>query len=218
MLCACGLAAEARIARAAGLAVVVGGGDRERTAALVGRAAEHADWLVSFGIAGGLAANLIPGTVIVSAEVIGEDGAWRVASSDRDIVSAFARRIGAIEGPVFGAAAILATPEQKSRVFAATGALAVDLESDIVARAAAARGIPFLVLRAIADAAGRRLPPAALLPLATDGRPDLTRVVATLLRRPSQLPGLIALAGDARRALRALVGPARALGGTLAAT
>jgi adenosylhomocysteine nucleosidase len=217
VLCVSGLLTEAKIARAAGFAVVVGAGDRERTAALVEAAAAQADWLVSFGIAGGLDPALCAGAVVASGEVVGADRRWRVDALHRETIGAFARRIGAVEGAVFGAAAILASAAAKDRAWKATRALAVDLESDIVARIAARRGIPFIVLRAIADTAGRRLPPAALLPLAADGRPDLDRVLAEILRRPSQIADVIALARAARRALRALVGPARTLGDTLAA-
>ena len=119
--------------------------------------------------------------------------------------------IGALEGPVFGASSIVATQSEKQRAWAATGALAVDLESEIVARAAATLGIPFLVLRTIADTARRTLPPASVIPLAEDGTPDRARVFANVLRRPSQLAGMIGLAHETGMALSALVGPARAL-------
>jgi adenosylhomocysteine nucleosidase len=85
-----------------------------------------------------------------------------------------------------------------------------------VARAGAALGIPFVVLRAIADPAVRDLPPAALVPLRMDGNPDVGQVFASLLRRPHQLPSLLALAREARFALQALVAPAYALRGALA--
>ena len=55
VLCTSGLAAEAKIARAAGFPVVIGAGDRERTAALVESAVQGANCLISFGIAGALA-------------------------------------------------------------------------------------------------------------------------------------------------------------------
>jgi len=217
-MCTSGLAAEAKIARAAGFSVVVGAGDRDRTAALVERAAEHADWLVSFGIAGGLAPGLSAGTVIVSGEVISAEREWTVEAPYRDKVSAFARAIGAVEGAVFGAGSILATPTAKSCAWAATRALAVDLESDIVARTAASRGTPFIVVRTVADTAWRNLPPAALIPLAADGRPDFMRVFVDVLKRPLQIGEMIALAQETRRALAALIGPARALRGMLGAT
>lgn len=211
VLCTSGLAVEAKIARAAGFSVVVGAGDRERTQALVETAAARTDCLVSFGIAGGLAPGLEAGTVIVSGDVVSERQRWTVDGAYRDRLSEFARKIGAVEGCVFGASSVLATQAEKHRAWAATGALSVDLESEIVARAAAALDIPFLVLRTVADTARRDLPPASLIPLATDGTPDRSRVFASVLRRPFQLAGMIGLAHETGMALSALVGPARAL-------
>jgi hypothetical protein len=72
------------------------------------------------------------------------------------------------------------------------------------------------VLRAIADPASRELPPAALVPLDDDGKPALARVLASVMRRPQQLPTLLGVAREARQALAALVGPARALNRMLA--
>ena len=213
VLCTSGLAAEAKIARAAGFSVVLGAGDRDRTQALVETAAAETDCLVSFGIAGGLAPRLGPGTVIVSGEVVSHGKDWLLEPRYRRQLTGFARMLGAIEGPVFGATSIVATQTEKERAWAATGALAVDLESEIVARTATALGIPFIVLRTIADSARRDLPPAALIPLTTEGTPQFCRVFTAVLRRPFQVAEMIALARETRTALSALVGPARALRG-----
>ena len=211
VLCTSGLAAEARVARAAGFQVIVGGGDPGRTETLVEDAAQEAKCLVSFGVAGGLAPHLKPGDVILSAEVIGDDRRWRPSAGFHRSVAGLAQQIGAIAGPVLGSRDILATEEDKARAWLDFGALAVDLESAIVARAAEAAGIPFLVLRTIADPARRELPPAALIPLAQDGTPSFSRVVAEVMRRPRQITALFGLARETRQALTALAGPARAL-------
>ncbi len=216
VLCTSGLIAEAKIARAAGFSVVVGAGDRARTAALVESAVQRANCLVSFGIAGALAPQLRAGDVVISTEVIGADQSWRAEEPFRRRVADLARGIGAIDGPVFGAAAILATTAKKSRAWSETGALAVDLESDVVARIASSAGIPFVVVRTIADTALRELPPAALIPLSEDGTPRIARVLASVLRRPRQFAALVGLARDTRTALSALAGPACALRGLVA--
>ena len=216
VLCTSGLAAEARIARAAGFQVIVGAGDPRRTAKLVEAAARHAKCLVSFGIAGGLAPHLRPGDVIVSGEVIGDERRWGPDPRFQREVVELAERIDAVQGPVLGARAILPTEEDKARAWADTGALAVDTESAIVARTAAAAGMPFLVLRTIADPATRELPPAALIPLSEDGRPAFLRVFREVLRQPQQIAALFGLARETRQALTALPGPARALRGAIA--
>lgn len=217
VLCTSGLAAEAKIARAAGFSVVVGAGDRERTANLVERAVLGANCLVSFGIAGALAPDLRPGDVILSAEVVAAHGRWHGGDDFRRRLGELALGLGAIAGPVLGAAAILATEAEKRRAWRETGALAVDLESDVVAGIAGRAGIPFLVVRAIADAAYRELPPAALIPLSREGRPRLASVFASVMRQPRQIAPLIALARETRLALAALAEPARALHGLVVA-
>jgi adenosylhomocysteine nucleosidase len=216
VLCTSGLAAEAKIARSAGFSVLVGAGDRDRTAALVERAAKNADYLVSFGIAGGLAPQLRAGDLVISTEVLSDGERWQGHEPFRTRVAALAARIGATEGPVLGTSQIMATTDEKRRGWTRTGALAVDLESDVVARIAAACGTPFVVVRTIADSADRALPPAALIPLAANGTPRLGRVLASVLRRPRQFAALFGLARETRVALAALVVPARALLGLIA--
>jgi adenosylhomocysteine nucleosidase len=217
VLCTTGLLAEARIARAAGFATVVGAGDRERTAALVESAVKHASCLVSFGIAGGLAPHLRAGDVVISAEVLSDSEHWHCDALFRARAAELAAEIGAIEGPVLGTSRIMARTDEKRQTWLETGALAVDLESDVVARIACAARIPFVVVRTIADTADRTLPPAALIPLARDGRPKLAHVLVSVLRRPRQVAELFGLARETRAALAALALPARALHGLVAA-
>jgi adenosylhomocysteine nucleosidase len=216
MLCTSGLAMEAKIAEAAGFSVLLGAGNRERTARLVETAIADARCLVSFGIGGGLMPQLRAGDVIISGEVVAEGRSWRGNELLCRRLADLAAEIGAFSGPVLGSRRILATRRAKARAWAETGALAVDLESDLVARAAADAGIPFVVLRAVSDSLSRNLPPAALIPLAEDGTPDMIRVLAAVLRRPHRHLGLLGLARETRRALSALVGPAHALRGLVA--
>jgi hopanoid-associated phosphorylase len=215
ILCTTGLAAEAKIARGAGLSAVIGGGDHRRTVKVLEEAASAAECLVSFGIAGALSPDLRPGDVVLSTEVVDDDRRWLSSDSLRPRIAELLEQIGAIEGPVLGAQMILATQQDKHRAWQETGAIAVDLESVVVARASAALGIPFIVLRAIADPAARGLPPAALVPLRPDGKPAVGQVLASVMRRPQQLPTLLGVAREARQALAALVGPAHALRGVL---
>lgn len=196
---------------------MVSAGNRSRTTTLVESAARQANCLISFGIAGALAPELQTGGVIVSTNVIAAEKRWWAEKQFRDRIADFARGIGAREGPVLGAPAILATAAQKSRAWSETRAVAVDLESDIVARIATSAGIPFVVLRSIADPAYHELPPAALIPLSEDGTPRLARVLASVLRQPRQVASLVGLAREVRTAQLALAGPARALHGFLAA-
>jgi adenosylhomocysteine nucleosidase len=198
-----GLRAEARLARNAGFLVVCSGGHPGRTAAALAPAmAAGARGLISLGIAGGLAPQLRPGTIVVAQAVVAADGT-RYAT-DQDWTSALRACTGAVAGDVFGGEAIVATAAEKAALHARTGALAVDLESLVVARAARRAQLPYVVLRAIADPASRNLPQAALIPLSPDGTPHLLRVLLSILTKPHQIAGLIRTARDTQYALRAL--------------
>lgn len=193
----CGLRAEVRIAERLFWKAACAGGDPGATGEAARRlVGEGATLLLSFGIAGGLDPALPPGTVVLADRVV-------VDGTPRDCLRLAGPPSGFRIAPVIGAAEPAATAARKRELFA-SGAAAVDLESGIVALVAAAAGLPFAVLRAIADPAGCDLPPAALLPLRRDGTPDLRGVVVSLAREPRQLPALLRLAADTRAALEAL--------------
>ena len=74
----------------------------------------------------------------------------------------------------------------------------------ITLKIADANRVPFIVLRAVADRARDNLPPAVLVGLDTQGRPRSGAVIAALLRDPTQVGGLIRVAFQTRKALKAL--------------
>jgi adenosylhomocysteine nucleosidase len=203
-----GLEAEARIARRAGLKAMASGGVATRTLALAKAFLDDgATALLSFGIAGALSPHLAAGTLLLPHAVIGEDGARQpVDEAWRARVAAVLQAAGARAeaGAILGASEPAASPLRKVELFRQTGAIAVDLESHLVARVAAEAKRPFLVLRAVADPASRALPPAAINGLDEHGAPALGRVLASVLRQPGQIPALVRLAGDTRQALFAL--------------
>ena len=160
--------------------------------------AAGAEALVSFGLAGGLDPALPPGTLLVPAEVLAEDGRWPTNP-------ALSARFGPASGALYGDGAILATAAAKQILHRRTAALAVDLESAAVARTAARHGLPFAVFRAVCDPAARGLPHAALVALDAQGRIAPLRVAFAALARPWQIPALLALARDAALARRALL-------------
>jgi adenosylhomocysteine nucleosidase len=198
-----GLAAEAQIARPLGWPVAVGGG----TAAGAESAAQclvdaGVAALVSFGLAGGLDPRFRPGALIVPSTVV-VGNSHHMTDPELSLILG-----GATNHAVLGSDAIVSSVEEKRRLHDRTSAVAVDLESCAVVRAAVRRGIPFAVLRVICDPADLALPSAALGALATNGAISGRRVISALFARPQQLPALVALAVDtviARRALRARV-------------
>jgi len=157
--------------------------------------------VLSFGIAGGLDPSLRPGDLVVASRVRGPGGAYL---ADPAWAAALARATGARLGILAGAAAAVATPAAKRALRDATGALAVDMESEAVAAFAALHSLPFAALRAVADPADAVVPRAALVGLDADGRAAPGRVLLALLRRPGELRPLLRVAADARTALAAL--------------
>lgn len=211
-----GLAAEARIARSIGLRAAAGAADPTRTAAAIARLiGDGATGLISFGICGGLDPALASGRLIVPRAIATEAGARHVVHGrwHRVLIDALAGAgMAPVTGDILGTAAVVDTPARKAALFAATGAVGVDLESHL----AAAAGLPFVALRAVADPAGRPLPPAALVGLDQNGRPVLGAVLASLARAPGQTAGLIRVGIDTRRALAVLRRAARVLRAELA--
>jgi adenosylhomocysteine nucleosidase len=195
-----GLAAEARIAARFGHLVGAGGGTPEGAF----RAAEKlldqgATALISFGFAGGLDPALRAGTVVIPTSVLANGDVY---AADPILAAQFG---GLTPHRLMAGTAIAADVVRKRRLHAATHAHAIDLESGSVASVARSRGVPFVAVRAISDAADQNLPPAALLALNAQGSVNLIRVGGSLLRHPGQLPALLRLAADAARARRALV-------------
>ena len=213
-----GLAAEAEIARQAGLVAAAGAGTPEGTERAIRILIEQGvPGLVSFGIAGGLVPNLLSGTLIAPAAVRATHGEahWvDVEWHARLTRMAHAAGIPLVVGGIVGAETIAASAADKARLREATHAIAVDLESHRVAIAAGRARIPFLVFRVIADAADRDLPPAALVPLSRSGRPSV-RVLSSLMASPGQIPELLRLARETRAALDALRRGACELGAAL---
>ncbi|QGZ64532.1 phosphorylase [Paraburkholderia acidisoli] len=164
--------------------------------------------IVSFGTAGGLGPDLEPGTLVIADAVEGPfgrvatDAAWSARMAEALMASPLAARVrrgveAAVAAPLTGAA-------EKAALHRTSGALAVDMESHLAAAAAAAHGVPFAVCRAIVDPAWRSLPKAAMAGLRDDGTTAVLPVIRELARDPSQLGGLLRIAGDARAARQTL--------------
>lgn len=204
VIAATGLVAEARIAaRSAHVRAVAGGGSATRLAALVERAiADGGLAVASFGIAGGLRDDLKPGACLIGIEVA---HAGSLYLADAAWTARIAARLGtATPHRMAGADQALSAPAGKRALHITTGASAADMESHIVADLAARYGLPFAVIRVIADPVSRTLPPAALAGMKPDGTADVGACLRSLARNPAQVPALIGVALDAGRAMRQL--------------
>ena len=184
-----------------------------------GAAAEKLAWagaagLVSFGYAGALKPALRSGTLILPDEIIdadgtrySTDGAWLSA-----LAAAISPDVPVVTGPLLSVAHMLASAEDKRAAHAATGAVAVDMESAAIAAVAGRMGLPFIAVRAVLDEAAHAVPSAVLAAVDESGTVGLGRLVLALLARRREIATLIPLARAARASNHTLAAVCR-LGG-----
>jgi adenosylhomocysteine nucleosidase len=184
-----------------------------------GAAAEHLAWsgaagLVSFGYAGALQGGLRSGTLILPDEILEADGtrhrtdsAWLAALS-----AAIAPEVPVVTGTLLSKPHMLTSAEDKHAAHAATGAVAVDMESGAIAAVAGRHGLPFIAVRAVLDEAAQTVPSAVLAAVDETGAVGLGRLVLALLARRREIATLIPLARAARASDQTLLAVCR-LGG-----
>lgn len=201
MIIVVGLAFEARIAAGPGVNVICSG-DGRNLAAMLGRAVEDARMspegcrgIVSFGVAGGLAPSLQPGTCVVGSAILSNGGRMLTDREwSRELLLAIPN---SVHGPLMGVAQPIAHPDDKRALFLKTGAIAVDMESHTVARVAAEHGISMVAVRVITDPALRALPRVALAAMRGNGTTDIVAMIRSVMKRPGELPALARTALDA---------------------
>jgi adenosylhomocysteine nucleosidase len=209
----------ARAARAASEALIAGG----------------ARALVSWGIAAGLDEGVVPGTLVLAERIVAEpivadaaaDGSLApragLAAADIATVAPWADRVAArlgsvvpiVRGSIACPARALRTTADK-RALAATGAVAADMESAAVAEVARRAGVPWLIVRAVADGVDVPVPMSVIQAIDDDGRLRWTRLGARLTRHPRDVARLPALARGFRAALATLRVVATVAGDVLA--
>jgi len=210
MIAVVGMAFEARIAARLGVPVVCGGDGTHLEKSLARAMAAGCNGLISFGVAGGLAPGLQPGTCIIGSSVIDDREA---RPTDARWSQRLRRIIPDTEyGPLLGVREPIAFSGDKSALHEKTGALAVDMESHVVARAAARHGVPLAAIRVVVDPVERTIPRSALAGTRADGTIDPLAVVRSLMRYPRDLMGIIRMSLDARAARATLVQGSTLLG------
>jgi adenosylhomocysteine nucleosidase len=208
VIVATGLDFEARLARAVDGVKVCCGHGSTMAVALATAVGPGCRGIVSFGIAGGLDPRLRTGTAVVATSVIGANGVRGALPADeRWSQNLLQVRPNPLHAPVLGVDAAVTEPADKQRLFRQTGAAVLDMESHIAASVADNHGLPFAVMRVVADGAAQRVPLAALSGMRADGSLDALAVLAALLRRPGDIARLPLVARNtwvARRVLARL--------------
>ncbi len=163
--------------------------------------------LLSFGTAGGLAPDIVPGEVIVADEIIAADSGRKFPTDQlwrNNLMKIIGGKTSARVAAIVASPEPVITPEGKNRLFQSTGGLAVDMESRGVAEAAAETGVPFLALRVVADSHTRRVPAWIIDCVREDGSTSPFSVMAKLISRPSDIMAVLLLGLDYRAALVSL--------------
>ncbi len=214
----CGLKSEAdalkEISSSIQIRVLVSGANAARAEELANTFIEQgASGLLSFGVSGGLTSDLTSGALVCATEVRSEDEQYKVPLSWVNAVSARAAAdsIRVISGPIAGSDTLIDSPKAKQAMATRLGALAVDMESHAVARAAARSRVPFAAIRAIADPVERALPDSASEAVAEDGSVRVLPVLRAAARQPGTLVDLISVGRDSARAHKSLRRGARHL-------
>jgi adenosylhomocysteine nucleosidase len=204
-----GLAFEARIAAGPGVHVICSGDGRNLAARLKAAILESRTMVrgcpgvISFGVAGGLAPDLHPGTCVVgSAVVSGSDQMPTSPEWSRKLLKTIP---DSVSGMLLGVPKPVAHPDEKRALYLQTGAIAVDMESHIVASVALAHDVPVAAIRVITDPAKRALPVSAVAAMRPNGTTDIGAMLRSVFRQPRQLPALLQTALDARAARATLV-------------
>ncbi len=200
-------AALARVPHAAlGWSLVQSGPGPERAAQSARAAvAAGAQALVSWGLAGGLAPDVQPGTVVLPRRVIMQRGeTFAVAGAWHERLATLASEFSMTFGDLLTVPAALGSPAAKAAAATALAAVAVDMESASIAAVAARARVPFVALRVVVDAQGDALPDGAENWIDARGN---TRGAAALgaIVRPGEWQALWRLAQRYRKANAVLV-------------
>lgn len=173
-----------------------------------------ADRLISWGCAAALAPQLNPGDLVIASQAISEqqiafntDSGW--AAKMQRLLPA---TLPIVNGSLAESSRIVATSTDKKRIHQQTGAVALDMESAAVIRAAEQANLPCLIIRAIADPITMDLPQAVAQSLNDQGQVELMKLLRFLLAHPWEIPALIKLGLHFNAAQKTLKTVARQIG------
>ena len=187
--------------------VCVSGIGPARTRAAGGRLLAHgANALLSWGTAVALDSQLAPGQLLIPRSVLNANREPALVSSDwqQQLYGQLSARFPITERPLIATDRVLTRPAQKRRLFAESGAVAADMESAELALLAREAGVPFVVLRAIADSVDTIFPDWIVDRIDGFGRVRIASMLLLLIMHPAAWPGVAGLARDFRTATNAL--------------
>jgi nucleoside phosphorylase len=144
------------------------------------------DCLISAGFAGALTDQLHAGDLLFAENF----STVSLSQSPKSLSS-----LSIHTGNLLTVRSIIDSIEERQKIAHTTGAAAIDMETEFIARACAEHGIPLISLRAISDTPRERFPaPANVLFDMERQRTNAMKLSLHLLGHPTAIPGLIAFA------------------------
>lgn len=207
LLVVVGIVKEAKLAQGKDITLLISGANSERLAEYLRNENIHdVRAVVSFGVAGGLNPELRAGDIVIPDAIVKDDQIWftDIALTESFRSRLLAQGLSYQAGTIAGANAVVASSEEKAKMFEEAGAAAVDMESHIAAAWAAENRIPFGAIRVISDAAHRSLPQVALDAVTEEGEVLIRPILTGVLRDLSQVKKLLHAGLDSRKAFNAL--------------
>jgi adenosylhomocysteine nucleosidase len=173
-------------------------------------AAEHllsghsrARCLLICGFAGGLAADLLPGDLVIADSVVDQRSGQRYSADSALLCAAKSVRLSDMRiqrGTLVTTDRVLIHPDEKHLLAVRAESIAVDMETAGAVLAAQEMGVPWLAIRAITDGVNDALPLDFNALSDADGNIDRSRVVCAALARPWKIPALLRLGARSSRA------------------
>jgi adenosylhomocysteine nucleosidase len=154
--------------------------------------------VLSAGFAGGLGADSRVGDIVLATEIVdSQANCWPTTWPERLPAGRWQPPLR--RGRIVTVPALASTSDDKSALAERSGAVAVDMESAVLARRCQERGVPFGCVRAISDDVHTSLSP-ALAAVLSGSRVAPLRLLVALARSPGLIREARRLARDTRHA------------------
>ena len=155
--------------------------------------------LCTLGFAGALVESLVPGDVILAEKVLDQETGRQFDCRDDLLPLPGIRR-----GNLLSVSGVITSAAEKRRLAQKWGAVAVDMESAGVARAAAEAGVAFCAIKSITDSRDQSISIDFERCRSEHGQLSLFQMAREGLRSPQRIRDLWTLAHGARLAARSL--------------
>jgi len=150
-----------------------------------GEQEQRFDYLISAGFAGALNDQLQPGDLLLAKNFS------TIRLREKFSLSSLPLHIA----DLLTVPALIHSPEERNKLALTSGAAAVDMETEFIARACAAQGIPLLSIRVISDTPRELFPaPADVLFDIKRQQTRMLKLATHLLTHPSRVPRLVQFA------------------------